>query len=490
MSSIDESNKNSREEDIESVNLDNENLDEEIHNESIDSTEEFDINKINNDVNNPNYNILNDMEPGNEDSIDEDLNKTDDLNDLNDLYEENGSNIKEEVKIEDNPKSKKKVKKPKNHKGSNGSGKRILAYVLIGIICTSLGGIVSSIATIKYYNKQNQNQLQNQITAGNKGTSNKTSDSDNSSSSVPLSVANVAKKVGPAVVCVTTKSMDTIDKYGFPEQQEGVGSGIIFNEEGYILTNYHVVSGANQINIIFNTGDGNKEIPAKLVNYDANMDVAVLKITEKVTVPGVAEFGDSDKIEVGEAAIAIGNPLGKEFLGSVTSGVVSALNREIGEENQKQKYIQTDAAINPGNSGGALVNAYGQVIGINTAKIGGSQVEGMGFAIPINSIKPKIEDLIKPLLKIGIMGRDIDSTLSKRYNIPVGVYVQEVQNFSPAEKGGIKPGDVIVKFDGKTIKTTSEMNELKQKHKIDDTVNLEVIRDGKNKTVSLKLSEY
>ncbi|WMJ80759.1 trypsin-like peptidase domain-containing protein [Clostridium sp. MB40-C1] len=366
----------------------------------------------------------------------------------------------------------------------NSSGKRILSYILVGLICSSLGGFLSAAATMKYYNKTTPQQNIEQ-----KSTSDENA-SKLSSNSAPLSVANIVKKVGPAVVGVSTKSIKSVDIFGFPEQQEGIGSGIIFNEEGYILTNYHVVAGARQINVIFNTGNGGKEIPAKLVNYDRNMDVAVIKITENVKVPGVAEFGDSDSIQIGEPAIAIGNPLGKEFLGTVTTGVISAVNREIAIENTKHKYIQTDAAINPGNSGGALVNTYGQVIGINSAKIGGSQVEGIGFAIPINSVKPNIKTLIKPLLKIGIMAKDINADLSKRYNIPVGIYVQEIEEFSPAEKAGLKPGDVITKFDGKKVSTTKEMNDLKQKHNINDTVELSIVRDGKDKTLSLKLIEY
>ncbi|MCY6371001.1 S1C family serine protease [Clostridium ganghwense] len=371
----------------------------------------------------------------------------------------------------------------KNNK-RKGFGKRIMSYVLVGLLCASLGGTVSTIATIKYLNKtssqektsQSENNINNNI-------------SKTSSNTVPLSVANIAKQVGPAVVGVSTKSIKSVDRFGFPEQQEGMGSGIIFNEDGYILTNYHVVAGARQINVIFNDGNSGKEIPAKLVNYNAEMDIAVIKLTQKVKVPAVAEFGDSDSLQVGDAAIAIGNPLGKEFLGTVTSGVISAVNREIAIDGQKHKYIQTDAAINPGNSGGALVNAYGQVIGVNSAKIGGSQVEGIGFAIPINAIKPEIEGLLKPILKIGIGVRDIDEKISKRYDIPVGIYVQQVEEFSPAEKAGLMPGDVITKFDGKKVKTVKELNELKQKHNVNDTVSIEIIRDGKKKALSLKLAE-
>lgn len=374
-----------------------------------------------------------------------------------------------------------KDKKPK------GMGKKALSYVLIGVLCASLGGVAASVSTIKYYNSK-------QVTTSAAGDKSNSKDASNSavktaSNSVPLSVANIAKQVGPAVVGVSTKNASSVDLFGFPEQQEGMGSGIIFSEEGYILTNYHVVNGAKKITVIFNNGSEGKEIPAKLVNYDAAMDLAVIKLTENVKVPAVAQFGDSDSIQVGDPAIAIGNPLGKQFLGTVTSGVISAVNREVAVEGQKQKYLQTDAAINPGNSGGALVNIYGQVIGINTAKIGGSQIEGLGFAIPINAVKPKIQNLIKPVLKMGIGVINIDDKLSKEHNLPIGVYIQQIEEFSPAQKAGLLPGDVITKFDGKKVKTVQEINDLKQKHNSGDSVEVEVTRDGKSKKLSLKLTD-
>ncbi|MGY0372887.1 S1C family serine protease [Clostridium sp. JNZ J1-5] len=374
-----------------------------------------------------------------------------------------------------------KDKKPKR------MGKKVLSYVLVGVLCASLGGVAASVSTIKYYNSK-------KVTTSAAGDKSNSKDASNSavktaSNSVPLSVANIAKQVGPAVVGVSTKNASSVDLFGFPEQQEGMGSGIIFSEEGYILTNYHVVNGAKKITVIFNNGSEGKEIPAKLVNYDAAMDLAVIKLTENVKVPAVAQFGDSDSIQVGDPAIAIGNPLGKQFLGTVTSGVISAVNREVAVEGQKQKYLQTDAAINPGNSGGALVNIYGQVIGINTAKIGGSQIEGLGFAIPINAVKPKIQNLIKPVLKMGIGVINIDDKLSKEHNLPIGVYIQQIEEFSPAQKAGLLPGDVITKFDGKKVKTVQEINDLKQKHNSGDSVEVEITRDGKSKKLSLKLTD-
>ncbi|KOA20610.1 serine protease Do-like HtrB [Clostridium homopropionicum DSM 5847] len=382
-----------------------------------------------------------------------------------------------------------KVNPEENKKHNKGMGKKITSYLLVGILSATLGGAVSSAGTIKYFISREANGTivsESKTASTNKDTSNVVKTSTNT---VPLSVANIAKQVGPAVVGVSVTTTSSVNRFGVSQSDEGMGSGIIFSEEGYILTNYHVVSGAKKITVIFNDGKEGKEITAKLINYDASMDIAVIKLTEKVTVPAVAEFGDSDALEAGDPAIAIGNPLGKQFIGTVTSGVISAVNREVAVDGQTQKYLQTDAAINPGNSGGALVNIYGQVIGINSAKIGGDEIEGLGFAIPINAVKPKIENLIKPLLKIGISVVDINDSLSKQYNLPIGVYIQQIEEFSPAEKAGLMPGDVITKFDGKAVKTVQEINELKQKHKSGDTVEVVISRDGKTKTLSLKLSE-
>ena len=375
---------------------------------------------------------------------------------------------------------KEESKKPK------GMGKKAISYILVGVVSASLGAGISTAGTIKYFNGKASTSIVTESNTSNKSSTNNIVQT--STNLVPLSVANVAKQVGPAVVGVSTKT-GTTNYFGLPEQEEGMGSGIIFSEDGYILTNYHVVSGAKKITVIFNDGNSGKEIAAKLVNYDAAMDLAVIKLTENVKVPAVAQFGDSDAIQVGDPAIAIGNPLGKQFLGTVTSGVISAVNREVAVEGQNQKYIQTDAAINPGNSGGALVNIYGQVIGINSAKIGGSEIEGLGFAIPINAVKPKIENLIKPVLIIGISAINIDKQLSTQHDLPIGVYIQQIESFSPAEKAGIMPGDVITKFDGKSVSTVQEINEIKQKHNAGDTIEVEVTRDGKSKKLSLKLAE-
>ena len=283
-----------------------------------------------------------------------------------------------------------------------------------------------------------------------------------------LTIAQIAQKVGPAVVGVSTRSVAGIDWFGNEQIAEGIGSGMILNEEGYVLTNQHVIDGAKDVKVIFNNG---KEVQAKVVNSDASHDIAIVKITEDVKMPGVVELGNSSTLQVGETAVAIGNPLGKEFLGSVTSGIVSAVNRKLGDKDIS--YIQTDAAINSGNSGGPLVNSQGQVIGINTAKIdrnGAVSVDGMGFAIPIDSVKDKIGELSKPVPMLGIAGRSVDKATAKEKGLVEGVFVAEVQDFSGAQLAGIKVGDIIVKFDGKTVKTIEEINKIKSKHAIGDKI--------------------
>jgi serine protease Do len=378
------------------------------------------------------------------------------------------------------------INEEKVKKNKAGMRKRIVSYIIVGAICSTLGGVASSIVTV--------NMMKNTSATSAPKTTNTKNSTDGktklitTNSTEILSVPEIVKKVSSSVVAISTKVSSGNSGFGWQTPpKEGVGTGIIFSEDGYILTNYHVISGAQNIKVMLSDG---KEVSAKVVNYDAAADVAVIKLAENTKVPGVAEFGDSDMLEVGESVVAIGNPLGKEFLGSVTAGVVSAINRQVSvEENKELKFIQTDAAINPGNSGGPLVNSKGQVIGINTAKIGQEGVEGLGFAIPINTVNPKMESLIKPILKIGISCRDISEENSKEYNIPVGVYISQIQEFSAAEKAGIMPGDIITQFGGQKVKTVEEINKIKGTHKANDVVKVELVRNGKTIKLELTLSE-
>ena len=297
-----------------------------------------------------------------------------------------------------------------------------------------------------------------------------------------LSATEAYNKVAPAAVVVSTKSV-TQGYFMQTQEVEGIGSGFIINEEGYILTNYHVIQGAQEISV---TLSNDVTTTAQVVNYD----VAMIKITdESVEIPATVELGDSDALQPGEEVIAIGTPLSTELSSTVTKGIISATSRSVAvESGVTMNLIQTDAAINAGNSGGPLVNTKGEVVGINSSKISGEAVEGIGFSIPINDIKDKIESLSKPILNLGISVRTIDEALSKQLNMEQGLYVVEVTEFSSAEKAGLKAGDIIVKADGNRITTFDEFKAVKNGKEEGDEISLEVIRNGESKTINVKLT--
>lgn len=303
-----------------------------------------------------------------------------------------------------------------------------------------------------------------------------------------MNTVDIVKKAGPAVVGITTVST-TMSFWGQQESQ-GSGSGFIIKENGYIVTNQHVIDGAKKITVRLSNGD---EYDASLIGADSKTDLAVIKID--VTGLPTVEIGKSAELEVGELAVAIGNPLGTEFAGSVTQGCISALNRTMSVEGRQYNLIQTDAAINPGNSGGPLINKYGQVIGINSVKITMEGYEGMGFAIPIDDAMPIINELLtgqgyikgRPL--IGIATRDITEMMAKQYNLPIGVYVVEVSSFSAAEKAGIHSGDVIVKADGQPVTNKTELDKIKSNHKAGENMTLDLVRNGQNISVTVTLDE-
>lgn len=307
-----------------------------------------------------------------------------------------------------------------------------------------------------------------------------------------------AEKVLPSIVGITVEYTVNSPYYGFSLSQNGTasGSGVIISTDGYILTNNHVVntssvssfyqvSQANKITVKLYNSDETYE--AKLIGTDEKTDLAVIKI-EKSDLPA-ATLGDSDSLKIGEFAMAIGNPLGMES--TVTAGIISALNRTVTADGVTYQVIQTDAAINSGNSGGALVNSKGEVIGINTLKL--SAGEGIGFAIPINSTKDISNQLItdgkvkRPF--IGITGREIDEDVAKKYNLVEGIYVLSVQEFSGAEKCGLKTADIITEVDGKQVKTMDELNEIKNTHQIGDTIKLKVFRNSETLQLDLTLGE-
>lgn len=352
--------------------------------------------------------------------------------------------------------------------------KPFLSMVAVALVCAIVGGGVGAGATYGLM----RNSINEAVEAANKKVISSTPTALTSAGSIDI--PSIVDRVSDAVVGVSTTSQTT-NIFGFGTEQEGLGSGVIFSEDGYVLTNYHVVKGANTVKVILSTG---QEVEAKVVNYDENADLAVVKITEDMKMPGVAELGDSDNLKVGEQVIAIGNPLGKEYLGTVTTGIISALSREVqNEDGTTMTLMQTDTAINSGNSGGPLINSAGQVIGINTAKIQGA--EGIGFAIPINDAISKLDVLVKQKITLGVTVIDITSELAKANNLPEGVYIKQVNNFSIAEKGGLQAGDVIVKFGGQDVKTVAEINKIKEKYNDGDTIPVEFVRNGKTMTATL-----
>lgn len=314
------------------------------------------------------------------------------------------------------------------------------------------------------------------------------------------SIAEIAKKVGPSIIGIRmTVGNPQSRSYGTNQASAQVeGSGIIISQDGYIMTNYHVVQYADpKGNSSSNTTlevflPDKRQAKAKFIGGDSKNDLAVIKIDLK-NLP-VAELGDSSKLAVGDQAIAIGNPLGMEFAGSVTVGVISALNRQVDAVNTSMNLIQTDAAINPGNSGGALVNSQGQVIGINSIKISQTGVEGLGFAIPINDVKPIVDQLImfgyiKGRLSIGITGQQITDIIARQYGLQIGIYVMDVTKGSGADIAGIQKDDILINLDGKEIKTIQDLDNVMKGHKVSDTVSVTIVRQGVKKVLQLTFSE-
>ena len=302
-------------------------------------------------------------------------------------------------------------------------------------------------------------------------------------------VVRAAKLVGPTVVGITNKAV-AHDWFNNPVETEGVGSGVIFRKDGYIVTNNHVISGAKEL--IVSLPDG-RSLKGKLIGADEMTDLAVVKVDAK-DLPA-ASFGDSDKIVVGEPAIAIGNPMGLEFKGSVTSGVISALNRTLDISDKRVKLLQTDAAINPGNSGGALVIADGEVIGINSAKVAANGVEGMGFAIPINTVQNIINEIMdkgyvaRPYLGVSVFDPETAGRYGYQLNIDKGVYIFQLTLNGPCGKAGLQRGDIILKIDDEETNSVSDLRGKIAEKKVGDTVKVTFDRNGKEQSADVVLEE-
>ena len=305
-----------------------------------------------------------------------------------------------------------------------------------------------------------------------------------------ITIPEIVKKAKPSVVGISSR---------FDEASAGTGTGIIMSQDGYIVTNAHVVRGgpegkntdAEEVTVVL---PDKSEYSAEIVGADSRTDLAVIKINAGEKILPAAEFGDSERLSEGELAVAIGNPLGFELYGSVTCGIISALNRTITIDEYTMTLIQTDAAINPGNSGGPLLNSCGQVIGINSSKIISDYAEGLGFAIPISSAKPIIDELIangsisgRP--QIGIVGEDISSETAAKYGLPEGVLVKFVEKDSAADIGKIRSGDIIIEAGGEPVKTLSDLNSVKEKYCSGDKLALKLYRAGRSIEIKIVLGE-
>ena len=323
-----------------------------------------------------------------------------------------------------------------------------------------------------------------------------------------LTTEEVVQKVLPSVVGVesefTVTSSNNGYYYGFgmptTSTATGTGTGVVITEDGYIVTNAHVIydseygAGLSEKITVYMSDDNSYE--AEVIGYDTDCDLAVLKIDAKGLTS--AEFGDSDGLMLGESVIAIGNPLGFDLMNTVTSGIVSGLNRNITINDKAMNLIQTDTAINSGNSGGPLINKYGQVIGINSSKMsasyGEASIEGIGFAIPSNETAKIIDDLMsygyvtgKP--QLGISCQDVTENVSRMYNMPIGVYITDVTTDSASDKAGLRAGDIITAVDGIEVSTAEELNTQKNTHTAGDTIVVTYIRNGNEKTTEITLDE-
>ena len=418
----------------------------------------------------------------------------------------------------------------KNPKNSKKLAKKIGAITLSAVLFGSVAA--GSFQAVNYFspvskttNSSSQTSKSNSSSASLLKTTT-TSDSSNKGS---LDVSDITTSAMPSIVAITNKSVQEVQDYfsqfGFrgqgqtqTQETESQGSGSIIGKidtELLMVTNNHVVEGADTLSVCF---IDNKVYEANVKGTDAENDLAVIAVPldsisdDTMSQIAVASIGDSDSLKVGEQVVAIGNALG--YGQSVTTGIVSAVNRALSnnssdtqdsnsssDDSSSATYIQTDAAINPGNSGGALLNMNGEVIGINSAKLASTEVEGMGYAIPISRVSDIIDNLMNQTTRtkvdsdkqgtIGIKGINVTSDVQEKYNLPEGIYVSEVTSGSAAEKAGITSGSVITKFDGKSVTDIESLQDLLQYYKAGETVELTLqVPDSdsyKEKTVSISL---
>lgn len=427
------------------------------NNEEVDETKEQDIESMSNDASES-------ISVGNESA--EKINTSNESESINtDKVDKSQSNIRIWA---DPPKKKKSFAK----------------IVSVAVICSIIAGSSIGIGyrfTDEYLNSKNSSNSFSYSNTTNGSIANM------STSKTSSSIIDIAKTVGPSVVSITTKY--TAEDFFMREVvQEGQGSGIIFNKDNeriLIVTNQHVIKNSKELTVNLSSGES---LPASIVGFDTETDLAVVQIKKSdvdaalYNSISVATFGDSSTLQVGEPAIAIGTPISYE--NTVTVGVISGLNRKLELSGRTLTLIQTDAAINPGNSGGALVNISGEVIGINSVKIADAQVEGIGFAIPINTAKPIINELVasgtvsRPY--IGIVGQNVNEDLAAKYGLPVGIFIANVYENSPADIAGLKAEDVIIEFGNMKFPKMEDLKEYLKDSKVGDKVKIKYIRGNEN----------
>ena len=421
-------------------------------------------------------------------------------------YQSNGANG---TAYGSNPKPEKKKKERK----PGGFGKQLAKCAALALVfgLVAGGGMTGvNYASGKVLGTTNAGNVQASLTTGDDSTVQPTAIS---SSYVATDVSDIVDEVMPSIVAITNVSQTEYQSFwGQSKTYESTscGSGIIVSQDKeylYVATNNHVVEGANSLTVTFANDD---TVSAEIKGTDPSTDLAVVKVAlssikdDTMSAIKVATLGSSDTLKVGESCIAIGNALG--YGQSVTTGVISALNREVSvsdsssSTNYTAELIQTDAAINPGNSGGALLNTAGEVIGINSVKYSDTSVEGIGYAIPMDTAKPIIEELITKekvdesnSAYLGITGVDVTSDVAKTYNMPTGVYVAQVMEGAAAEQAGIQKGDIITKFDGKDVTSMEELSSNMQYYAAGTTVDVVIERSSngqyEEQTISVTLGK-
>lgn len=377
------------------------------------------------------------------------------------------------------------VLQEKQHKKGKRKGNGMKALVATGLICSLIGGGVGGVVGANITTSNLQASLVSDETSGEK---NQLQLVGNHGEISP--VIAIAEKVTPSVVGVKTFGTSyTYWGQRIQNQELGSGSGIIYSEDGYIITNYHVIENATSVMITLSDG---MEYDARIVGSDSSSDLAVLKV-EANHLPA-ADFGSSSDLQIGELVVAIGNPLGYE--NTVTDGIVSGLNRQLTSYIDSVTLIQTNAAINSGNSGGALVNSKGEVVGINSAKLVASNAEGMGFALSIDEVKPIVEEIIskghvsRPYLGVSINSQyQVDAETAQKYEIPMGIQIYEVAANSPAERAGLKAGDIIYKVNDTLIQSFDDLSDLIDDSKVGDRLRVLAERNGEKIVADVTLVE-